>query len=139
MSKMIIICISIIVLFVLIYSKIIQPKHTSLFPEEEIILSNIEQIEILDVHSSESIIIVDKSDINKISSFLLKLNSHNVNVSDTNYDIDPVFHIYIVNVGRHANTAIAVYQDSIAYRGNMQYMTSEQSSSLFQLLEEICK
>jgi hypothetical protein len=135
---------SVVIIFIffllfLFYKMKEQPIGT-LFPEKEIIHTNIESIDILHIHSNDNIVIDDKEGIEKISSFFIKLNSDKIDNVDDNIDNDkPIYHIYIVNIGRHANNTIAVYKDSITYNGKKQDMTSEELSSLIQLIDEIRK
>lgn len=71
------------------------------------------------------------------SSNLRGINSDDIH-NDVNADDEqPVYHIYIVNTGRHSNPPISVYKDSIVYQGKKRYLRTEESSSLFQLIEEI--
>ncbi|MBU0906041.1 MAG: hypothetical protein KKF57_12680 [Firmicutes bacterium] len=115
-------------------------ERTSLFPKEEIIHTNIEHIEILEILSNDNIVIDDKAGIENISSFLMKLNSDNIdNANEDDISNKPIYHIYINNIGRHANPTIAVYKNSITYNGKEQGMTSEESLSLIQLIDKIRK
>ena len=130
-----IIIIFIIFLLVLFYKLIVHPNEKAvLFAEEEIKHTNIASIEILN-HTNENIVIDDVAVIEQISSFLIKLNSENIDIEEDRRD-NPLYYIYITNIGLHANTAIGVYKDSIVYKGKKQFMSSEESSFIIQLLDD---
>ena len=140
-KRNLIVIILIIFLLVLFYKMKEQPDERSfLFPEAEIIQSNIERVDILHIKSNDNIVIDDKDGIENISAFLRKFNSDKIVDANDNLDSNkPIYHIYIINIGRHANNTIAVYKDYITYNGKKQDMTSEELSSLIQLIDEIRK
>lgn len=124
----------IIPLIFLFYNVINGPK---LFPSDEIAHSNIERIEIQDAMSSNSVVIEDKDNIKKISSYFKKMDSSTNNISEANYNDQPTYFIYIVNDGRNGNTAITVSKNSITYRDKSKNITTQDSSPLFQLIDEV--
>jgi hypothetical protein len=124
----------IIPLIFLFYNFINGPK---LFPSDEIAHSNIERIEIQDAISSNSVVIEDKDNIKKVSSYLKKLDSSTNNISEANYNDQPTYFIYIVNDGRNGNTEITVSKNSITYRDKSKNITTQDSSPLFQFIDEV--
>jgi hypothetical protein len=129
----------VILLLVLFYKFQETTEEGNLFPEGEIIHTNIEQIQVLNITSNANKVIAEMNNIEMFSSFLREINSDKID-NDANADEElPVYHIYIVNTGRYSNPPISVYKDSIVYRGKKRYMTSEESSSLLQLIDEIRK
>jgi len=129
----------IILLLALFYKFQVHPEERTLFPEEEIIHTNIEQIQVLNITSNDNKVIDEMDNIEMFSSYLRGINSDKIDIDENADDEQPVYHIYIVNTGRHSNPPISVYKDSIVYQGKKRYMTSEESSSLFQLIDEIRK
>ncbi|MEK3953775.1 hypothetical protein [Psychrobacillus sp. FSL K6-1464] len=128
-----------ILLLAMFYKFQEHPEERTLFPEVEIIHTNIEQIQVLNITSNDNKVIDELKNIEIFSSYFRGINSNKIN-NDVNADDEkPVYHIYIVNTGRHSNPPISVYKDSIVYQGKKRYMTSEESSSLFQLIDETRK
>lgn len=129
--------ITIILVLVLLLFFAIKNNFTEknfLFKEAEIERTNIEQIEILDIHSNNTIMIEEEEGIEKISAFLIKLNSETTELLDVNMD-EPIYYMYITNSGLNTNPTITLYKESIVYNGRNLDLTYEESSALTQLLE----
>lgn len=127
----------VILLLVLFYKFQERPEERTLFLEKEIIHTNIEQIQILNITSNDNKVIDEMDNIKMFSSYMRGINTDDIYKDVKANDEQPVYHIYIVNNGRHSNPPISVYKDSIIYQGKKRYMRTEESSSLFQLIEEI--
>lgn len=94
-----IVIIFIIPLLVLFSKMKEQPvERTSLFPKEEFIHMNIERIEILEILSNDSIVIDDKARVKNISSFLMKLNSDNIDIPMRTIKALNLFIIFILTI-----------------------------------------
>lgn len=127
----------VILLLALFYQFQKHIEEKTLFPKEEIIHTNIEQIQILIISSNDNKVIDEMDNIEMLSSYLREINTDKIHNDVSGDDEQPVYHIYIVNIGRHANPTISVYKDSIVYQGKKLNMGPKEASSLFQLIEEI--
>ncbi|WP_342505788.1 hypothetical protein [Sporosarcina sp. FSL K6-2383] len=124
----------IFILFLLYFIYTQSNKSQVLFTEEDINPNNIAHIEILDILTNENVVIDDTVGIEKISSFLIKLKSNKTSADEV---IDkPLYYIYIINNGKHANNPIGVSKDSIMYKGNKKKMSTEESSFIIQFLDD---
>ena len=137
-KRILIVIFTILVLLVMSYKAIGQPyERRYLFPIKH---TNIERIDILRIDSNDNIEIIDKENIKSISSYFKKLNSKNIYDLNSNIDnAEPLYHINVTNIGRHANTTITVFQHSITYNGKQVEIASEEFTTLNKLIEHIRK
>ena len=114
-------------------------ERVFLFREDEIIHTNIARLEIIDFRVEHDVIVLENlNEIENISSFLRKVNSDNTHDMVERND-QPIYHINIANIGRNGNPLIAVYEDTILYKAKEIDLTTEELSTLNQLVNEIRK
>lgn len=114
----------------------VRNEEKLLFPKDEIHYSNIAHLEVLDVELNESMVVDDKRDIQKISAILEEMNTEDVSDFIPQSKL-PIYSIYITNEGRNGNPPISIMDNSVSYRGNMKYLSSEEAKLVIQQIEAV--
>lgn len=106
-----------------------------LFSEEEITYKNIESVGLFEYETNNQTVTDDKEFIKEFSSALENLKSDNIT---TSIDIGdkPIYIIYISNVGYYPGGGIGIYSHHIEYKGKIQTITFEESSTLIKLIKD---
>ena len=110
-------------------------SNDRLFSEEEIICKNIESIEVIEYKTNNQIVNDDENFIEQMSSVLKNLKSDNI-MTITATSEEPLYVIYIKNIGYYPGGGIGIYEHHIEYKGRTQTTSSEESSSLIKLLKK---
>lgn len=130
-----------IVLLILLLSSFYKMKFhpiesAFLIPKEELIHTNIENIEITNRRTNDRTVIEDMVGIEKIASYLLELNTESTDSFDySDITYEPIYEIYITNNGKYTNAAIIVFENSMVYRGKLISITSKDLLLITRLLD----
>ena len=125
----------IVITSVFVFTRNTGVSKEQLFSEEEIAYENIESIEVIEYKTNNHTVSNDKDFIKRVSSTLENLKLDNITTS-TDINEDPLYVIYIRNVGYYPGGGIGIYKHQLEYKGRNQTILPEESSTLIKLLED---
>jgi hypothetical protein len=124
---------------IIIFFDFIKEEQNLLIPDNELITNQIEQIQIIDKSNNlKRDLVYEYSELKNFEK-IIQLLRNITKEESTNLDNEKnvIYELYITNKGYSSNPPILIHVDSISFRGNTTYVSSEKINIIINELKTL--